>query len=1644
MTDSHLTHGPPGRLLTLAADLTGAETVEGAITRTAEVVETVFDGSVASVCTQDPATGTLTTHGAAALSPDRGAAVPDRITDSLGGRTNGGEGDRPADDPPEATVDTDPEGPLHTEVVVPVGHNRVLRVGATEPGELDETAVATIEGVAATLEASLSRIETSAPEGIDCELARALFEQSGEATFVSDSDGGVVAVNHAAVTLTGRDRDTLLASELPAICADSAAETVRDHLESTVTGGSEPFTATIEHDRRAGRTVEFTSQRVDVGGTEYVRTTAHEPSTGTHSGRSGPQVEDDAVALHQLNELASGSGEFRQAVERLLSLGCDRFGLDTGILSCVDGDDYEIEAVVDATGTHEAGAVYDLGETMCAATLAADTNGSLAFADVADTEHRDHPAAEDVRAYIAAPVVVDGDTYGTVNFSMGSPRGSAFSQREREFVALLAQWIGTEVERRRRFEELERYKTILEAVDDPVYALDADGRFTFVNSAAEREFGYGESVLGKHPSVGMEEPDVERVRRQIDDLKTTDERSKTAEFTLETADGEHRIVENRIALLGDGEFRGTAGVLRDVTARKERQRQLELFQRAVEEAADGVAILEDGVYTYVDDTHVEMYGFDDTEQLLGNGWQTLYDDDEIERLQAEAFPALEADGHWRGMVTGSRPDGSTFPAELSLTIVADGRLVCTVRDETERQERERELKLKERAMDEASVGIQITDATRADNPLIYVNEGFERITGYTAAEAVGRNPRFLQTDDVDPEQVATLRNAISAEEPVSLELRNARRDGTPYWSRVSVTPVTDEAGTVRNYIGIQQDVTARRERSQWLRSFLDRGPLMFVETRNVDGEAVVVSCNDRLLTRLGYDRAEVEGKPLASLYTAESAAELEERGYDAALAGEFGMDERTLVTADGDRVHALLRAVPQQDGTDGTSALFVDITERMRREASLEASERRYRSLVENIPNGAVATFDADLRYDLVAGELLSAFGLDPDDVSGATVGKLFENEEYELRPRFRAALNGERTDRRVEIGDRTLRVHITSITDDVGSSDARGLILAQDVTEEVRRERELVEEREQFRLLTESVDEYAFLIVGDDGTVQTWNGGAGGLFAYDAETAIGMSVAELYPTADRESALPERLRKQARIAGESANEGWLRRGDGSEFYADTRYAPLEANDGQFRGYALIVRDMTDRRRQRRRTEQFVEESDDVVTVVNTDGTIRYTSGSVNRVFGYDPADLVGENLFDQFHPDDRASTMEAFFDAVEDSDANVTTECRLRAADGGWRAVQGRYRNMLDDDAIDGILLYLRDITEAKRRAERFEGIFNQTFQFTGLLDPDGTVIEANDTTLEFAGADRDTIVGRPLPDAPWWPDADAVADIGHAIERGANGEFVRYETDIHGASGLATVDLSVKPVTDDRGDVSLLVVEGRNITAQKQRRQHLTVMQRILRHNMRNDLTKVRGWAQVLCEEADPDTRAEHLERINRILDKWEALTEKAAEIRQVLSDGAEHTTRPPEPLLEDAVTSVREAHPDATISITASDTGSAQIPARLRDAVAELAENAAKSTPEATVDIEVSRPSNEWIEVRVADDGPGLPEAEATVLETGEETPLTHGQGLGLWMVRTIVTQAGGDVSAEVTADGTEVRLRVPTELTTDAGVAPGSAE
>jgi sigma-B regulation protein RsbU (phosphoserine phosphatase) len=121
-----------------------------------------------------------------------------------------------------------------------------------------------------------------------------------------------------------------------------------------------------------------------------------------------------------------------------------------------------------------------------------------------------------------------------------------------------------------------------------------------------------------------------------------------------------------------------------------------------------------------------------------------------------------------------------------------------------------QLELKDRALAAAAEGVTISDPSLPDNPLIYANEGFERLTGYAVDEVIGRNCRFLQGADTDPETVEVIRKALREGAECTVQILNYRKDGTPFWNRLSITPVRDSSGNVTHHIGIQSDITAQK------------------------------------------------------------------------------------------------------------------------------------------------------------------------------------------------------------------------------------------------------------------------------------------------------------------------------------------------------------------------------------------------------------------------------------------------------------------------------------------------------------------------------------------------------------------------------------------------------------------------------------------------------------------------------------------------------------------------------------------------------------------------------------------------------------------------------------------------------------------
>ena len=127
--------------------------------------------------------------------------------------------------------------------------------------------------------------------------------------------------------------------------------------------------------------------------------------------------------------------------------------------------------------------------------------------------------------------------------------------------------------------------------------------------------------------------------------------------------------------------------------------------------------------------------------------------------------------------------------------------------------------LAERLIDPASHSLTLADCRRPDMPLIWVNRGFENMTGYTREEAAGRNCRFLQGPETDRGAVAKMKACLNAKEAAIVDLLNYRKDGTTFWNRLSITPVRNRQGETTHFIGIQSDITRMRQLQDQLYEF---------------------------------------------------------------------------------------------------------------------------------------------------------------------------------------------------------------------------------------------------------------------------------------------------------------------------------------------------------------------------------------------------------------------------------------------------------------------------------------------------------------------------------------------------------------------------------------------------------------------------------------------------------------------------------------------------------------------------------------------------------------------------------------------------------------------------------------------------------
>jgi PAS domain S-box-containing protein len=166
-----------------------------------------------------------------------------------------------------------------------------------------------------------------------------------------------------------------------------------------------------------------------------------------------------------------------------------------------------------------------------------------------------------------------------------------------------------------------------------------------------------------------------------------------------------------------------------------------------------------------------------------------------------AFRDLLADGAAGGDDAEQRIDPHGLPRTHSAAA-----LPPAVAEGDDLTERDRRLIERVRLLDDAPLGVTLCGPAYRDTPIRYANRTFREVTGYSLAELRGRNPRLLQGPETDPEPVADLREAVSIWEPVTVEVRNYRRDGEPFLNRVSLRPLPGDDGTITHWAAVQAAV----------------------------------------------------------------------------------------------------------------------------------------------------------------------------------------------------------------------------------------------------------------------------------------------------------------------------------------------------------------------------------------------------------------------------------------------------------------------------------------------------------------------------------------------------------------------------------------------------------------------------------------------------------------------------------------------------------------------------------------------------------------------------------------------------------------------------------------------------------------------
>lgn len=258
----------------------------------------------------------------------------------------------------------------------------------------------------------------------------------------------------------------------------------------------------------------------------------------------------------------------------------------------------------------------------------------------------------------------------------------------------------------------------------------------------------------------------------------------------------------------------------DITAIKQMQSTLTKMSLAVEDAMDGIGVLDPkGKYIYVNESHIQMFGYQSQQDFIGKTWHMLYETEEIKYLENTVFPKIANKGRWEGITKGKLKNGTTVYQEITLTALPDGGLICICRDKT--KERNDKLRLEKAAIvaDNTSSVIIITNP---QDKIQWVNKAFTDVLGYTMEEVLGKVPTFLHGLETDKKTLNKIFKQLMNKKGYSGEILNYSKKGVKFWMQINATPIFNSENELVNFISVANDITSLKTAEEKIKINLQR------------------------------------------------------------------------------------------------------------------------------------------------------------------------------------------------------------------------------------------------------------------------------------------------------------------------------------------------------------------------------------------------------------------------------------------------------------------------------------------------------------------------------------------------------------------------------------------------------------------------------------------------------------------------------------------------------------------------------------------------------------------------------------------------------------------------------------------------------